>query len=100
MRIDPIVSKNVDDVMESTYGHFLSFEETRSFFPDKNTLNRARSAQADYFRRLTKGDYGQRYVENRLRVGSTHYHIDLDPKWYIGSYNRALSWLLPLRQAL
>jgi signal transduction histidine kinase len=34
-------------------------------------------------------------VNERLSVGSTHHQIDLDPKWYIGAYNRVLSWFLP-----
>lgn len=93
--IDPLLNGHIDELMEVMYNHFLSFEETRRFFPNKEVLNRARTAQAKYFERLAKGDYDQEYVSDRLRVGSTHHRISLDPKWYIGAYNSALSWLLP-----
>lgn len=93
--IDDLTRGNLDALIEGMYAHFLSFEETRSFFPDDKTLKRAQHAQKEYFDRLTKGDYGSAYVEDRLRVGSTHHRIDLDPKWYIGAYNRVLNWFLP-----
>src|SRR5579883_2721670 len=93
--IDQLTSGNIDGLIEAMYEHFLSFDETRSFFPDENILRRAQSAQKQYFIRLTKGNYGVEYVQNRLHVGSTHHRIDLDPKWYIGAYNRVLAWFLP-----
>jgi len=93
--IDGIVEASVDKLMDMMYKHFLSFDETRSYFPDEATLNRARSAQKQYFLRLTKGNYDEQYVRNRLIVGSTHHRIELDPKWYLGAYNRALLFIMP-----
>ncbi|MBS1992432.1 MAG: PAS domain-containing protein [Cyanobacteria bacterium SZAS LIN-3] len=93
--IDRIVGGNIDELIESMYAHFLSFEETRSFFPNDHVLKHAQHAQKAYFKRFTKGNYNREYVADRLGVGSTHHRIDLDPKWYIGAYNRVLSWFLP-----
>lgn len=93
--VDPLLTGEIDKLIESMYGHFLSFEDTKSFFPDEQTLRRAQTAQHRYFERLTKGDYGSQYVDDRLRVGSTHQRIELDPKWYIGAYNRVCSWMFP-----
>jgi NtrC-family two-component system sensor histidine kinase KinB len=94
--IDGIVSEHVDEMMDSMYAHFLAFEETRGFFPDDETLSRAKSAQKAYFLRLTQGDYDEDYVRDRLRIGSTHHRIELDPKWYIGAYNRILALIIPM----
>lgn len=91
--LDRLIVANVDDMMEHLYAHFLAFEETRSFFPDEATLNRAKSAQAKYFERLAKGFYDLAYVNDRLRVGSTHYRVELDPKWYLGAYSSALRFI-------
>lgn len=93
--INEVMEKHADDLMDSMYEHFLSFEETRSFFPNERVMQHARAAQKQYFLRLAKGAYDDDYVNDRLRVGSTHHRIELDPKWYIGAYNRAVSWLLP-----
>ncbi|MBX9880157.1 MAG: hypothetical protein K2Y22_16985 [Candidatus Obscuribacterales bacterium] len=90
--LDPFVSGQAQQLIDYVYRHFLSFPETSGFFPDKETLERAKSAQIAYFDRLTKGSYDENYVKDRLRVGSTHYRIDLDPKWYLGAYSRAMQW--------
>lgn len=101
-RIDKFMHGQVDTLMDSMYEHFLSFEKTRAFFPNDTVLNRAKSAQAKYFERLTQGNYDVSYVNDRLRVGSTHHRIDLDPKWYLGAYNSALLFIIPqlLEEAL
>ncbi|MCC7528208.1 MAG: PAS domain-containing protein [Candidatus Melainabacteria bacterium] len=94
-QINELLEKHVDELMDSMYAHFLSFEETRSFFPSQQVMLRAKSAQRQYFLRLARGAYDIDYVNDRLRIGQTHHRIELDPKWYIGAYNRAVSWLLP-----
>lgn len=91
--LDKLIAGQSKVLIDDMYRHFLSFSETASFFPDEETLNRAKTAQRAYFERLTKGDYNEEYVKDRLRVGSTHYRIDLDPKWYLGAYNRVMQWL-------
>lgn len=93
--VEHLVTGDIDKLIESMYSHFLSFEDTKSFFPEPETLKRAQTAQRRYFERLTQGDYFGQYVDDRLRVGSTHQNIDLEPKWYIGAYNRVCGWMVP-----
>lgn len=91
--IQPLLTESVDPLIDDMYAHFLSFPETSAFFPDEETLKRAQTAQKQYFLRLTAGNYDEEYVKDRLRVGTTHYIIGLDPKWYLGAYNRILNWM-------
>ncbi|MBX9689258.1 MAG: PAS domain-containing protein [Candidatus Obscuribacterales bacterium] len=96
--VDELLEENIDPLIDDMYTHFLSFPETKRFFPDDATLARAQSAQKAYFRRLTKGNYDETYVQERLAVGRTHYRIGLDPIWYLGAYNRIMTWLRRLVQ--
>jgi rsbT co-antagonist protein RsbR len=82
-----VAEQYADPVIEDLYRHFLSFEETKAFFRDPKVLERVKRLQKEYFLRLTEGDYGPDYVANRLRIGTVHEHINLDPKWYLGAYN-------------
>lgn len=93
--IDRLLQGCVDDLMEAMYEHFLSFEETRDFFPTEHVIERAKHAQKQYFLRLAHNAHDEAYVSDRLKVGLTHHRIELEPKWYIGAYNKAVSWLLP-----
>jgi PAS domain-containing protein len=80
----------------SFYSHLLSFEPLRHLLPDEQSLENLTNAQTSYFSRLTAGDYGADYVNNRLLVGQVHHRIGLEPKWYIGAYRKYLSGLIPL----
>jgi rsbT co-antagonist protein RsbR len=85
--LNEAAQKYAGPVIEDLYRHFLSFEETRSFFRDAKVLDRVKQLQKEYFLRLTVGEYGSEYVANRLRIGTVHERINLDPKWYLGAYN-------------
>lgn len=94
--IDHLIFIRVENLMDNMYGHFMAFEETRKLFPDDEVLIRAKEAQTEYFRRLTKGKYDADYVRNRIKVGSTHRRIGLAPRWYFGAYLQAIGLLIPV----
>jgi diguanylate cyclase (GGDEF)-like protein len=81
--------------VDDFYAHLLKFEETRRFIRDPATLERLKQTQSVYFDGLTAGDYGREYIHDRLRVGLAHERAGLEPRWYIGAYNKYLSSLLP-----
>ncbi len=91
--VDELLEENIDPLIDDMYTHFLSFPETKRFFPTEDVLHRAQAAQKRYFRRMTKGNYDDDYIKERLAVGTTHYRIGLDPTWYLGAYNRIMTWL-------
>ena len=85
--LNDVAQRYADPVIEDLYRHFLSFSETKAFFQDPRVLERVKRLQKEYFLRLTEGDYGAEYLQNRLRIGTVHEHINLAPKWYLGAYN-------------
>ncbi|GAB3541748.1 hypothetical protein GCM10027343_12680 [Noviherbaspirillum agri] len=86
--INDLAEKYADDVIEEFYRHLMSFEETRQFFRDQQELlAHVKNLQRAYFLRLTKGNYDQDYIENRLKIGKTHERIGLPVDSYLGMYN-------------
>jgi hypothetical protein len=80
---------------DAFYTHLQRFDETRELLRDDATVARLKRNQSAYFNRLTAGDYGSDYVQDRLRVGVAHERLGLSPHWYIGAYCQYLSGLLP-----
>ena len=80
---------------DAFYVHLQNFDETRELLRDDDRVERLKQSQAAYFNRLTAGDYGIEYVQDRLKVGVAHERIGLSPRWYIGAYSQYLSGLLP-----
>jgi rsbT co-antagonist protein RsbR len=88
-----------DEVMEELYSRWLRFDEVRRFFPDPIKLARVKELQKRYFVRLTSGEYGAAYLEDRLRIGRVHREVGLEPRWYIGAYSVYVQIVLPRVQA-
>jgi rsbT co-antagonist protein RsbR len=88
--INDVARRYADSVIEDFYRHLLSFEETRVFFRDPEVLQRVKSAQQEYFLRLTEGNYDLAYAQNRLNIGDIHERIGLPIKAYLGMYNHYL----------
>jgi rsbT co-antagonist protein RsbR len=79
--------KHNDAIVDAFYDELLlKHPESRLFFTDKAALQRAITAQKRYFLELFSGACDLDYVENRLRVGTTHQRIGVAPKWYLGAY--------------
>ena len=83
-KINDLAKQYADSVIEDFYKHLLSFDETRTFFQNAQTLQRVKNAQQDYFLRLTQGKYDLAYAQNRLVIGAIHERIGLPVKSYLG----------------
>ena len=91
----PITAEYADRVMDQLYTQILSYSETKKFFPDDATLERVKHLQKEYFFRLTDGEYGQEYLDNRLYIGHVHQRIGLEPRWYMGLYSVYMQLTFP-----
>lgn len=76
------------------YEYLRQLPELAALLPDDATVARLKAAHGRYFASLTDGDYGDAYVDGRLRVGMTHARIGLTPKWYVGAFRKYLSDML------
>lgn len=85
--VNDLAKAYADPVIEDFYQHLLSYEETRVFFRNPQTLDYVKKMQKEYFLRLTQGDYESEYIENRLKIGAVHERIGLPVKTYLGAYN-------------
>jgi diguanylate cyclase (GGDEF)-like protein len=93
------IHEKLDDLGEnfvsSFYKHLLSFSGPAKFFSDDVVLEKLKQTQKKYFSQLTEGEYGEKYVTDRLYVGFMHHHVKLEPKWYVGAYCFYLVSLIP-----
>lgn len=91
----PLFRVNGSILAEDFYDHLLNQTELKPLIDDPVKLERLKLSLQHYFQSMTCGDYGESYVNERLRVGCVHRKVGLEPKWYIGAYRLYLSRLLP-----
>ncbi len=83
----PFAERHNDAVVDAFYQELiLKHADSRLFFTDQASLQRAVAAQKRYFLELFSGACDLDYLENRLKVGATHQRIGVAPKWYLGAY--------------
>ncbi|WP_195763949.1 putative bifunctional diguanylate cyclase/phosphodiesterase [Pseudoduganella rivuli] len=96
----PLIKPHLDAVIEAFYSHLYQFPQLRAMLADAHVAQRLHLAHVTYFDRLTEGEIGADYVQNRLRIGLVHHHCGLEPIWYIGAYRKYLTELAPLIRRL
>lgn len=84
-----------DAVVEELYRRFFLFPQVKAFFNDDATIGRVKQAQKEYFIELTDGEYGEKYLRSRLRIGRIHHAIGLSPQWYVGAYSIYTQLIFP-----
>ena len=90
------VEKKVDGVVDKLYAHWMEAPELEEFLADPDLLARLKATQKQYFLQLFSGDYGQDYLESRIRVGQAHQRIGLDVQWYIGAFSNYIEYITPI----
>lgn len=75
-----------NELIHAFYQHLLKFDHASKMLHDVNLMSKLQETQKLYFRKLTAGDYGFDYAQDRIRVGIAHQRVGLTPQWYIGAY--------------
>jgi signal transduction histidine kinase len=92
--IQEFARAHVDEIVESFYAHLWKFEETRLILGDDAQVARLKGLQRSYFLRMLEGRFDADYFESRLRVGDAHQRINLEPRWYLGTFHLYLRLLI------
>jgi signal transduction histidine kinase len=85
---------HVDEIVDDFYAHLMAFEETRAMLGSDAHIRRLKTLQREYFLRMVEGRLDADYFDSRLRVGAAHARIDVQPQWYLGTFNLYLRLLI------
>lgn len=80
-----LILEQADSLVETFYSKQTAVPEVAAIIGDADTLTRLRSAMTRYVIDLFSGDYGEDYVNNRLRIGLVHKRIGVAPKYYLSA---------------
>jgi diguanylate cyclase (GGDEF)-like protein len=87
-QISLMIKDEADAIVAEFYDHLLKFEEPKRFVSDRRTLDRVKMAQREYLLSLGREADQLAYFEDRLRIGTAHERMGLQPKWYWGAYTK------------
>ncbi|MBI5441895.1 MAG: hypothetical protein HY900_11870 [Deltaproteobacteria bacterium] len=79
---------HIGEILDRWHAFLLSRPETRELLARGRVQEHLKSVQGRYFLSLMEGRHDVAYFEDRLRIGSVHHHVGLEPAWYTGAYRK------------
>jgi rsbT co-antagonist protein RsbR len=80
------VSEHADEYMNAFFAHLANFEEARPLLANRAMLEKARHLKREHLIAMVQGEYGTRYVEQRLELGSLYARVGLDTRLFLGAF--------------
>jgi rsbT co-antagonist protein RsbR len=82
--------EHAEEYMTAFFAHLSSFEEARPLLANRALLEKARQLKREHLVAMVQGEYGARYVEQRLELGSLYARIGLDTRLFFGAFLQML----------
>ncbi len=95
--LKPMIVSHGDAIVDYFYSNIERYPELMQVIEKAGSnIDRLKQAQKSYLLEMFDGDYGEAYVDRRLRIGEVHNDIGLTPRWYLGSYSVYMQQIVPL----
>jgi rsbT co-antagonist protein RsbR len=89
-RIRDFVASQADEFTTTFFDHLARLDEGRVVTGSRATLDRARQLKRDHLIAMVKGDYGAKYVEQRLDLALLYSKVALDARVFLGAFHHLL----------
>ncbi len=83
-----VLAPRMEELLDEWHGFLLSRPETKDLLARGRVQQHLKVVQARYFLSLMTGPENREYFEERLRIGSIHRIVGLEPAWYTGAYRK------------
>ena len=88
------VAQAIGPALDVFYGKIKKTPQVQRFFKNDSHMAGAQSRQADHWRIIAEGQFGEDYAKGVRTIGETHARLGLEPQWYIGGYALVLEGLI------
>lgn len=88
--IKDLVLRELDDYASAFFDHLANLDEAHPLIDNRALAEKARQLKLEHLRGLVSGDYGERYVEQRLELGLLYAAAGLDARVFLGAFSNLL----------
>jgi rsbT co-antagonist protein RsbR len=82
--------QHAEDYTTTFFSHLSGLDDARSLLASPALLARARQLQREHVLGMLQGDYGMKYVEERLEIGFLYAKAGLEPRVFLGAFHQLL----------
>jgi rsbT co-antagonist protein RsbR len=91
--VKQVVHDTVDKHVEAFFGYLAKLPEARGVMQNREALSLARQLKRAHLIAMVDGEYGEAYVEQRLKLAQLYSQVGLEPAVFLGAFNHLLSSL-------
>lgn len=92
--LEPIVTPHADELVDVFYDAVLTIPELQHVISEHTTVERLKSVLKPHILDMFKGTINPAFIERRLRIAKVHYKINLEPSWYLASFQQIQDFLI------
>jgi rsbT co-antagonist protein RsbR len=81
--IRDLVAEHADELTASFFTHLTTLDEAKALVGNRALLERARHMKRDHLIAMVQGEYGKRYVEQRLELALIYSRAGLDTRVFL-----------------
>jgi rsbT co-antagonist protein RsbR len=85
--VRPLMRERVDDYVAAFFDYLAGIEEATELFNNPHTLQEAKHLKREHLSAMVSGDYGKRYVDERIRLATLYGRVGLDIRVFLGAYH-------------
>jgi len=86
----PAVQSTVDQHVDAFFGYLANIPEARGVMQNREALGLARQLKRAHLMAMVEGEYGEAYVEQRLKMAQLYSQVGLELAVFLGAYNELL----------
>ncbi len=91
-----LVSPKIDEVVDALYVHMqAALGDTFTLhFSEEKALTRAKSLSRRAWLEFLAGQWDERYIQSRVRIGEVHAQLQIEPRHYLAIMEKAVDMLI------
>jgi methyl-accepting chemotaxis protein len=90
----PMIERELPKALDALYDQIRRTPSTRTLFRDEAHIQSARNRQRTHWDTIAGAHFGEDYAREVSKVGQSHAHAGVEPRWYVGGYALVLSHLV------
>ena len=85
------VQSTVDQHVDAFFGYLANIPEARGVMQNREALGLARQLKREHLLAMVQGEYGEDYVEQRLKLAQLYSQVGLELAVFLGAFNHLLA---------
>ena len=88
--IRDLVTQHTEDYVTTFFNHLSGLDDARPLIASRAIVERARKLKKEHLVAMVQGEYGMKYVEQRIELGTLYAKVGLDARVFLGAFHQLL----------